>query len=175
MGDRRQAALVLRPENASGSEAHTFPGFPGRFVPGAPIAVADLGLTKKQADELVDALNLPLTATTANAYDDDETRFDRTGGLPSDSEAESWPPPSVRAAAEARRSDVPGLTADELTARDGFDEPREAAQKAARDAGVTLPVDVPTSPGDFTDAAASSPAVAAIEAAEADQPEPEKP
>lgn len=55
------AALVL---DESVSVPSVFPGVvPGVFRPGEPVALADLGLTEKEARELV--ANVPLVVTRA--------------------------------------------------------------------------------------------------------------
>lgn len=58
--------LVLPVDAVSDLETTTFPGFPGTFTPGEPVALADLGFdSEDEAFALVEELQLPLEPAKA--------------------------------------------------------------------------------------------------------------
>ena len=69
------------------AEYQTFPGFPGEWKPGEPVAADDLGLEGEEAAQLIKNLGLPLRETRL-----DEQRATRAGG--GADETASAPPPA---------------------------------------------------------------------------------
>lgn len=53
-------ALVWPSDEQSSEAAQTFPGFPGVWTQGEPIALSELGLTAEEAEEMIRDRSLPL-------------------------------------------------------------------------------------------------------------------
>ena len=70
MAANTEAGLVLPVDAVSGTFPHTFPGFPGVFEPGVPVALSALGLSQKDARALVKELGLPLKEAQVDVADE---------------------------------------------------------------------------------------------------------
>lgn len=58
---------VLPPEAASSQSLMVFPGFPGRFMPGEPLALGHMGIQEDEADAIIAELGLPLQKVEMSA------------------------------------------------------------------------------------------------------------
>jgi hypothetical protein len=66
----KASGFVLPVESVSSTEAVTFPGFPGIWLPGEPVALETLGgITMEEAREQIKALDLPLKEAKADVPD----------------------------------------------------------------------------------------------------------
>lgn len=112
MGEKVTAYVL--PEDAATvtGEAQVFPGFPGEFVPGEPVAYTDLGFaTVKEADAKIAELNLPLRKATGK--DGAEPRF-AAGEMISGADVPSAPDADFGTGDDDDRSPMPGVTAAEF-------------------------------------------------------------
>lgn len=127
----KEVAFVLPEEHASSLEPHTFPGFPGLFVPGEPVGVSRLGMTATEARAAVKELDLPLHETKADVPPADF--LDRTGGMLSGASGES----STAGNVVRSSSEFPGLSAEEAEARrvEAAEEEKAAVEEPAEPAG----------------------------------------
>lgn len=66
-------ALVLKKDAVATDTPHTFPGFPGEYAPGQPVALEQIGLTPKEAKRLIKELNLPLELSAGGKKAMEET------------------------------------------------------------------------------------------------------
>lgn len=76
---------VFSQESTSSEDLHTFPGFPGRFMPGVPLSLVHLGISEDEADDAIERLSLPLqkvsmTDAEATAEIDRGDNFAPSGG-----------------------------------------------------------------------------------------------
>lgn len=62
---KNEAAYVLPEDAASSSEYQVFPNFPGRWLPGSPVLVSDLGMSADEAAARIKELGLPLKRVNA--------------------------------------------------------------------------------------------------------------
>jgi len=60
MTDKNANAVVLPESSSSHGEAVTYPGMPGRYLPGVPVALEAIELDADQASSRIKDLGLPL-------------------------------------------------------------------------------------------------------------------
>lgn len=77
---------VLPEEGVTALALTTFPGMPGRFEPGVPLAVQHMGIEEEEADALIAELELPLEKASMSDAEA-EAEIDRGDGhMPSGTE-----------------------------------------------------------------------------------------
>lgn len=124
----KATAYVLPADAAPNSEAQVFDGFPGRWLPGEPIALAELELDEAEAAKRVKDLNLPLKKTTADAKD--------RRGMLSGADLPSAATPELRV---EPLSPMPGLTDDDFKALLDEEPVSPVVAHLAREAGYDAP------------------------------------
>ena len=68
----QESTLVLPAGRSQSMEPQTFPGFPGVFTPGKPVALSDLGLTSAEATSMIREMWLPLVQAKSDATESSE-------------------------------------------------------------------------------------------------------
>jgi hypothetical protein len=109
------ASGYVLPEEASAVQDYqTFPGFPGRFFPGTPLSLQQLGLDDEDAaDEMLAELGLPLEKVSMSE-EEAEAEIDRGDDFkPSSLGGEELP---AEAAPEEAPKALADMTHDELDA-----------------------------------------------------------
>jgi len=137
MPSSKHVGYVLPEEHSSSMSLQVFPGFPGRFMPGEPLALMHMGIDEDEADALIAEQGLPLEKVELSA------QKAKKAYVPDEMHARSGFEGEVVASSPEELAELSHAELDELADEAHVDVDGTIAEKAAAlaAAGVEAPAE----------------------------------